>query len=109
MHRPKSIPLQSFYPEIVNKERTQLPRTPHTVLQEIHRKIQGTKKPLYRAVFSGANEGTRTLDLLITNQLRYQLCHVGVSTTAIVSYLASACQSFRAKILIESAFNIAVI
>ncbi len=31
-------------------------------------------------VFSlGANEGARTLDLLITNQLRYQLCHVGIS------------------------------
>ena len=59
--------------------------------------------------FFGASEGTRTLDLLITNQLRYQLCHAGVSTTAIVSHLASACQSFRAKILVESAFNVAVI
>ena len=26
----------------------------------------------------GANEGTRTLDLLITNQLLYQLSHIGV-------------------------------
>ena len=28
----------------------------------------------------GANEGTRTLDLLITNQLLYQLSHIGVGT-----------------------------
>ncbi len=27
----------------------------------------------------GANEGTRTLDLLITNQLLYQLSHIGRS------------------------------
>ena len=26
----------------------------------------------------GANEGTRTLDLLITNQLLYRLSHIGI-------------------------------
>ncbi len=29
----------------------------------------------------GANEGTRTLDLLITNQLLYRLSHIGVGFT----------------------------
>ena len=28
---------------------------------------------------NGANEGTRTLDLLITNRLLYQLSYIGVS------------------------------
>ena len=28
----------------------------------------------------GADEGTRTLDLLITNRLLYQLSHIGITT-----------------------------
>lgn len=39
-------------------------------------------KMFFRAVFIyGANEGTRTPDLLITNQLRYQLRHISVPTS----------------------------
>ena len=34
---------------------------------------------------AGADEGTRTPDLLITNRLLYQLSHIGTSATAIIS------------------------
>ena len=32
----------------------------------------------YTSIDCGANEGTRTPDLLITNQLLYQLSHIGI-------------------------------
>ncbi len=32
----------------------------------------------YTSINCGANEGTRTPDLLITNQLLYQLSHIGI-------------------------------
>ena len=32
----------------------------------------------YTSLDCGANEGTRTPDLLITNQLLYQLSHIGI-------------------------------
>ena len=35
----------------------------------------------------GANEGTRTLDLLITNQLLYQLSHIGVVGSLVTNHL----------------------
>ena len=39
----------------------------------------------------GANEGTRTPDLLITNQLRYQLCHVGILLFGLLSQAHLKC------------------
>ena len=42
----------------------------------------------------GANEGTRTPDLLITNRLLYQLSHIGKvipSTTDIIAQLSGFC------------------
>ena len=35
----------------------------------------------YTSKKTGANKGTRTPDLLITNQLHYQLCYIGKSST----------------------------
>ena len=35
----------------------------------------------------GANEGTRTLDLLITNQLLYRLSHIGVGVYRVGDHL----------------------
>ena len=33
----------------------------------------------YTSIKNGANEGTRTLDLLITNQLLYHLSYIGAT------------------------------
>ena len=39
----------------------------------------------YTSIDCGANEGTRTPDLLITNQLLYQLSHIGIRELVRVS------------------------
>ena len=45
----------------------------------------------------GANEGTRTPDLLITNQLLYRLSYIGTSATAIITKAQAFVQHFFAK------------
>ena len=46
---------------------------------------------------TGANEGTRTPDLLITNQLLYRLSYIGGSALIIIAKLASFVQHFLKK------------
>ena len=46
---------------------------------------------------TGANEGTRTPDLLITNQLLYRLSYIGTSATFIISKCSSFVQHFFVK------------
>ena len=36
-------------------------------------------KPLSQGFLSTADDGTRTRDLLTTNEVRYHLCHISVS------------------------------
>ncbi len=46
----------------------------------------------------GANEGTRTPDLLITNQLLYRLSYIGTSATIIIAKCSPFVQHFFVKI-----------
>ena len=45
----------------------------------------------YTSKKTGANKGTRTPDLLITNQLHYQLCYIGKTSTHYYSIEATVC------------------
>ncbi len=54
----------------------------------------------YTSIKAGANKGTRTPDLLITNQLLYQLSYIGKSSTGYYSIgdgicPAVFCESFQ--------------
>ncbi len=53
----------------------------------------------YTSEKDGANEGTRTPDLLITNQLLYRLSYIGTSATLIISKCSSFVQHFFVKIV----------
>ena len=46
---------------------------------------------------AGANKGTRTLDLLITNQLLYQLSYIGASALIIIAKVGAFVQPFFEK------------
>ena len=48
----------------------------------------------YTSKKNGANEGTRTPDLLITNQLLYRLSYIGTSATAIITKAGVFVQPF---------------
>ena len=52
----------------------------------------------YTSKKAGANEGTRTLDLLITNQLLYQLSYIGASARIIIAKMPSFVQLFSKKL-----------
>ena len=41
----------------------------------------------------GANEGIRTPDLLITNQLRYRLRHISIITLDIITHNLKFCKT----------------
>ncbi len=43
----------------------------------------------YTSIY-GADEGTRTLDLLITNRLLYQLSHIGICPLTLQHYTTSS-------------------
>ena len=47
----------------------------------------------YTSIY-GANEGTRTPDLLITNRLLYQLSYIGASALIIIAKLQAFVQYF---------------
>ena len=46
--------------------------------QTFNRCLQNKKKPLNIQGFQPADDGTRTRDLLTTNEVRYHLCHISV-------------------------------
>ena len=52
----------------------------------------------YTSKKTGANEGTRTLDLLITNQLLYQLSYIGASARNIIANTTPFVQHFSKKL-----------
>ena len=54
------------------------------------RNVSHTAKML---ISSGANEGIRTPDLLITNQLRYRLRHISSCNALIIHHETEKCKS----------------
>ena len=51
----------------------------------------------YTSIKNGADKGTRTLDLLITNQLLYQLSYIGASALIIIAKVGAFVQPFFEK------------
>ena len=52
---------------------------------------------LVKSIFPGATEETRTPDLLITNQLLYQLSYIGTSAMIIIAKIGYFVQCFSKK------------
>ena len=48
----------------------------------------------YTSIKNGANEGTRTPDLLITNQLLYQLSYIGTTNNNHYTKERNVCPAF---------------
>ena len=65
----------------------------------------------YTSLLRGANEGTRTPDLLITNQLLYRLSYIGIVNSRYYSKASYVCPVFfeksRAKTLFQPPLHFA--